>query len=229
MFPARLGRDPASKLEIAMDELGRLCVRILGAGEPARAAAEQAREADGRIAAVRAAVIACRERAAGAREEQVDAPSATAGSGSLVGAVSRELAAATSRLSQPEREALTLRELLGLPYAQIAEVTGTAPGEVALRLASARLALRAELRGAGEPQPTCDEYERALRTIASRQDGESVPAADGEWLLNHLGHCGGCGQAHASMLEATACYRAWRPEETPSTDAEQAAPSGAGA
>ncbi len=211
-----------------MDELDRLCVRILGEGEPARAAAEQARHADGRIAAVRAAVIACRESAPGTGEGQVDAPPATAGGESLGGAVARELAAASARLPQPEREALTLRELLGLPYAQIADVTGAAPGEVAALLARARLALRAELRDSSEPQPTCDENERALRTIASRQDGESVPAADDEWLVDHLGHCRGCGQAHASMLEATACYRAWQPEETPSAGAEPAAPSGAG-
>jgi hypothetical protein len=34
--------------------------------------------------------------------------------------------------------------------------------------------------------------------------------ADEEWLLDHLGHCGGCAQAHSAILEASACYRAWQ-------------------
>ncbi len=215
------------------DELGRLCERILGPGEPARAAALQARGPGDRIAALTAAVTACRERAAAAaadvaeRETAGPAPE-TAGAEDLAAAIARELAAATLRLPAPEREALALRELLDLSYPQIAEVTGGAPGDVPSLLASARLALRAELRGSAEPQPTCDEYERALRTIASHQDDESTPAADDEWLVDHLGHCRGCAQAHASMLEATACYRAWQPEDAVSARPEPAAPAGAG-
>jgi hypothetical protein len=68
------------------------------------------------------------------------------------------------------------------------------------------------------PLPPCDERERALRTIALRQDGEEVSAADEDWLIEHLGHCVGCARAHSAMLEASACYRAWRgddDEETP--------------
>ncbi len=82
-------------------------------------------------------------------------------------------------------------------------------------LAEARLDLRTQLRGAGAPQPDCDERERALRTIARRQDGEEVAAADDDWLIEHLGHCRGCRQAHAAMLEASACYRAWASPDTP--------------
>jgi hypothetical protein len=61
--------------------------------------------------------------------------------------------------------------------------------------------------------PSCDERERALRTIAHRQDGEPVTDADEDWLIEHLGHCLGCARAHSTMLEASACYRAWRFDE----------------
>ena len=71
------------------------------------------------------------------------------------------------------------------------------------------------MRGAGVAQPECDERERALRTIALRQDGEGVAAPDDDWLMEHLGHCRGCRQAHAAMLEASACYRAWASPDTP--------------
>jgi hypothetical protein len=125
------------------------------------------------------------------------------------------LAAATSRLPVAEREALALRELLGLRHDEIAEVVGVEREAVAPLLAQARLDLRTELRGSGPRQPPCDEPARALRTIALRQDGEAVPPADEDWLIEHLGHCRGCRQLHAAMLEASACYRAWAAPEVP--------------
>jgi hypothetical protein len=133
----------------------------------------------------------------------------TADPAGLSEAVARELAAATARLPMAQRELLALRELLGLSYDEIVGVAGAETDAVPVLLARARLDLRAELRGAGATQPPCDERERALRTIARRQDGEEVPAADEDWLIDHLGHCRGCRQAHAAMLEASACYRAW--------------------
>jgi hypothetical protein len=124
-----------------------------------------------------------------------------------------------------EREALALRELLRLSYDELADATGVAPDAVPLLLAQARLDLRAQLRGAGVPQPECDERERALRTIARRQDGEEVAAADDDWVIEHLGHCRGCRQAHASMLEASACYRAWASPDLPADPLAGAAPA----
>jgi hypothetical protein len=197
-----------------MDEIRGFCVRMLGDGEAA-VAAERAAHAAGdgdRTAALAAAVATCRERDAGA------GPGATAGGrraaaggdGDLAAAVARELRAATDALPERQREALALRELLDLSYDDVARVVGVEPAAVAPLLARARLRLRAELRGEPETPTTCPEHDRALRTIALRQDGQPVPAADDDWLLEHLGHCAGCGRAHAAMLEASACYRAWR-------------------
>jgi len=149
---------------------------------------------------------------------EVDGPEAPTGAAAepapeeLAGAVARELAAATARLPGSQSEALALRELIGLPYDELAGVMSVDPEAVPVMLARARIGLRAELRGNPGPAPDCPEHERALRTIALRQDGQAVSAADDDWLIEHLGHCRGCGRAHSSMLEASACYRAWSDE-----------------
>jgi hypothetical protein len=215
-----------------MDELRRFCVRMVRDGPGAHAAEEEARTAGGdRLAVLSAAVTACREReaaepgqATGDPGDQADTGPATGEPGNLadtgeatgeeadlVRAVAGELAIASARLTRPQRELLALRELLGLTHDEIAAVAGADREAVAPALAQARLDLRAELRGTAASQPECLESDRALRAIARRQDGEPVAEADDEWLVAHLGHCGACGQAHASMLEASACYRAWRP------------------
>jgi DNA-directed RNA polymerase specialized sigma24 family protein len=212
-----------------MDELRGFCVRMLGHGDAADAAQRAGREAAGgdRVRALAAAAAACREQplaesAAPAGREQPPAGSAApagepgpdAGeAGSLADAVAREVAQATAQLPERQREALALRELLGLPYDEIGAVAGLDPSAVGPLLARARLRLRVALRGVGVPMPECDERERALRTIARRQDGETVTDADEDWLIEHLGHCVGCARAHSTMLEASACYRAWRSDE----------------
>jgi transcriptional regulator with XRE-family HTH domain len=173
---------------------------------------------------LRAAVAAVRQGAEPAPEPSPTAPAATdpaAGDrptdpARLADAVAGELAAASDRLPIAEREVLALRELLGLSYDELADAAGVERDAVAPLLARARLHLREALRGAAHPEPACDERERALRTIALRQDAEEVPAADENWLIDHLGHCRGCRQAHAAMLEASACYRAWASPEVPS-------------
>ena len=211
-----------------MEDVARFCVRMLGEGRDARAAREAAGNGGDteRGAMLRAAVAAVRQGSEPAAEPAPNAPAApdteTAAEDrptdpdALPEAIARELAAATARLSIAEREVLALRELLRLPYDEIADATDAAEDAIAPLLARARLDLRAQLRGAGEPQPECDERERALRTIARRQDGEDVLAADDDWLIEHLGHCRGCRQAHAAMLEASACYRAWASPDVPS-------------
>ena len=202
-------------------------MRILGDGPSARAAEQAARAAgDGdRPAMLRAAVAACRERSAAAAPT-ADAARTASGTTTdprrLAGAVARELRAASGRLAAPQHEALALRELLGLDYDAMAKLTGADTDAVATLLAQARIGLRQELRGPGAAQPACDERERALRTIARRQDAEPVAPADADWLIEHLGHCRGCAQAHAAMLEATACYRAWSPGDEPPATAPAA-------
>ncbi len=208
-----------------MDDLGRYCARMLG-DTPAGHAAEEAARAGGdedRSAMLRAAVAAVRQGAEPASEPAPNAPAAPGPADddrptdpeALPDAIARELAAAAAGLPLAEREALALRELLGLDYAALGAATGVSSEAVPALLAQARLDLRTQLRGAGAPQPACDERERALRTIARRQDGEEVSAADDDWLIEHLGHCRGCRQAHAAMLEASACYRAWAAPDVP--------------
>jgi predicted DNA-binding protein (UPF0251 family) len=209
-----------------MDDLARYCVRMLGEGPAARSAEETVRaDGDGeRATMLRAAVSAGRQGTEPASEPSPTAPAATdpgdderpTDPDALPEAIARELAAATARLPLAAREALALRELLRLSYDEIAAAAGVSVDTVALLLAEARLDLRTELRGASAPQLDCDERERALRTMAKRQDGQEVPAADDDWLIEHLGHCRGCRQAHAAMLEASACYRAWASPEVPS-------------
>jgi hypothetical protein len=178
-----------------MDELHGFCVRMLGPGDAARAAEQAARAAGhgDRVEALIAAATACRARdeaAPGLAAQGSEPPGEPIG---LAQTVARELALATAKLPERQREALALRELLGLPHELIGRVVGVEHVAVAPMLARARLRLRAEIRGAGEPRAECLERDRALRTIALRQDSERVAAADDDWLVEHLGHCAGGG------------------------------------
>jgi RNA polymerase sigma factor (sigma-70 family) len=200
-----------------MDEVEEFCLRVLGAREPAAAAYERARADAGkdRIDLLRAAARECRENAHGRNGDsllEADAiPDDIAdGSSELAAAVARELAASTSRLPERQREALALRELLRLSYEQISQVMGIDQAAVAPLLARARLRLRAEHRGAGAQQEDqCEDRERTLRVLASRQDSEPISAQDNSWVLVHMAGCASCETAHAAMLEASVCYRAW--------------------
>jgi hypothetical protein len=192
-----------------MDELLEFCARILGEREAGARVAQAVRSQPGedRVPALGRAVAACRQAGAGHQPVGGAGVHETA---DLASAVAAELAAATARLPQRQREALALRELLRCTHREVAGVIGIEKMAVAPLLARARLRLRSELRGTTPPSGDCPERDRALRTIALRQDGEPVPDADDDWLLEHLGHCTACGQAHSAMLEASVCYRAWR-------------------
>jgi len=161
-----------------------------------------------RLEQLAAAVRVCR----GQRGRQlVESPAQELAGRTLASAVAGELAQASARLPERQREVLALRELLRLSYDQIAYVLAIEPAAVAPLLARARLRLRAERRGSAMPeQADCPDRERALRCMAGRQDSEPLGADDDRWLLEHLRDCGGCAQAHAAMLEASVCYRGWR-------------------
>lgn len=195
-----------------MDEVRQLCVRLLGDG-PAAARALQTASASGRsdrLELLRAAVAASRHGAGD------DAPDQRPDAGSdLASAVARELRDAVAQLSPAEREAMALRDLLGLSYSEMAAVLGAEPDRMAPLLASARVALRERLRGPSAPAPPCAERDRAREAIARRQDGEPVATPDEDWLIDHLGHCRGCARVHAAMLEAAAGYRAWPADDAP--------------
>ena len=195
-----------------MDEVLELCRRVLGDGDEAEqaAAAARAEHTNDRIALLAAAARACRERTETENGRSALGPPPDA-PGTLADAVAQELASATARLPERQREALALRELLRLSYEQIARVMGLETAAVAPLLARARLRLRAERRGSvgASANATCAEHERSLRILACRQDSEPLSHDDDEWVLAHLAGCSECATAHAAMLEASVCYRAW--------------------
>ncbi len=197
-----------------MDEVLDFCVRVLGPVAAANTAAGDARATE---AAERTELLAAAARACRARADHVEAPDATSAPTSLAAAVAVEMADATSRLPERHREALALREALRLSHGQIAQAMGIEPAAVAPLLGRARLQLRAERRGGAidASGPPCGERERAWRLLALRQDSEPLGADDDAWLYGHLDGCEGCRRAHAAMLEASACYRAWRISERP--------------
>jgi hypothetical protein len=201
-----------------MDDVLEFCRRVLGPGEPAHMAAAQARAsgAGERVELLTHASEACRRRAELAAPPPTVAAESGNGPVGLTQAVSRELAAANARLPERHREALVLRELLGLSHEQIAAVMGLEPAAVGPLMARARLKLRTELRGPMPPSAAdCADSEKALAALARRQDAEPRASDDDEWLLSHLAGCEPCDRAHAAMLEASVCYGAWRPEPVP--------------
>src|SRR5207245_2425413 len=141
-----------------------------GPGEAAARAAQAARVAPGddRLSALTAAVASCRRgqrgsqaatgpHASGADDVALAEPVAA----ELAQAVAAELAQATARLPQRQREALALRERLGLTYAEIGAAIGMEPQAVAPLLARARLRLRSELRGTEPAKNECTDRDRA--------------------------------------------------------------------
>jgi predicted RNA polymerase sigma factor len=193
-----------------VDELQEFCGRVLGPGSSALQAAARARmeRSSDRVELLAAAARACREQA-DAPQGDPGGEDSTPNEEGLASAVARELAQASARLPERQREALALRELLGLSHQQVARAMGIDAAAVAPLMARARLRLRAERRGVEAPAPGCMDRERALRALACRQDSEPLTAQDDAWLLEHLAECEGCEMAHAAMLEASVCYRAW--------------------
>lgn len=191
------------------------CRRVLGGEAAAAGAALEARSgvSTERIELLTAAARACRARADAPDADRGATAEGATGDLGLSAAVARELAHANGALPERQREALALRELLRLSYEQISQVMGVEAAAVAALLARGRLALRVQRRGA-TPQtgPECAQHERALRVLAHRQDSEPLSGEDDRWMLDHLGVCPRCIAAHAAMLEASACYRAWRTE-----------------
>lgn len=187
-------------------ELRGFCRRLLGPGPAATTATRAALAtpfAD-RFEAIARAAALCR-RSDGAAVAVGSTPW-----GSLRAVVAAELARANATLPGRQREALALRDMLGLSYSQIGLVMGLEPPAVALLLARARLDLRAALRGAyPEEQPACVEREHVLRILARRFDSEPLGPADANWLFAHMADCGACERAHAMMLEVCTRYRAW--------------------
>jgi hypothetical protein len=215
-----------------MDELHEFCARMIGDGEAAARVAQAAAMTPGadRLGRLAEALRGCRAQDA---PPPVADGAATIANSDLATAIAGEVATASAQLPQRQREALALRELLGLSHQEIGKVMAIEPAAVAPLLARSRLRLRAELRGAPVAGSDCPERDRTLRTATLRQDREPVPAVDDGWLIDHLGHCRDCARAHAAMLEASVCYRGWRrsvPTSPPlSSAAGQAGPADASA
>ncbi len=200
-----------------MEETLEFCRRVLRSTGAAQEAARTAMDTapPDRLQRLAAASRACRAHIA----LDVALPHAPGEDGGLDGAVARELAVATARLPERQREALALREAIGLSYADLAEVARIDVAAVGPLLARARLRLRAELRGSDlSERVPCAEGDRSLRSLARRQDGEPVAPEEHEWLSDHLGDCPPCRRMHAAMLEASVCYRARRVDAIPDAD-----------
>jgi hypothetical protein len=199
-----------------MDEVQQFCLRVLGVPGPAADAAARARAAGGedRVAVLAAAARECRGHADQRNGGDPGADGTEEPPSGLSAAVARELAASTARLPERQREALALRELVRLSYEQISQVMGIEQAAVGPLLARARLRFRAERRGGGADlqEAGCQERDRALRVLASRQDSEPLSAQDDSWVLAHMAGCRSCDTAHSAMLEASVCYRAWQSE-----------------
>lgn len=207
-----------------MDEVFEYCTRLLGPGPSAVKASHEAFATGGsdRIQRLAAAVQACRARSraetvAGAGSLEAAPDGGKLGRPTLSEAVAREITDATSGLSEHEREALALREVAGLSHEEIARVMEIGAGSAGPVLANARLNFRARLRGGEvESGPRCPDRDRVLEILARRQDDEPVSEEDEDWVLSHMRSCEACRGMHASMLEASVCYRAWRAvERTP--------------
>jgi hypothetical protein len=203
-----------------MDEVYEYCVRMLGAGAVAIHASHEAFVTGGsdRIDRLAGAVQACRARAEEGGSAVAIEPGPADSSGTLADSVAREVAEATAQLPADQREAMALRDLVGLSHHQIARVLQISPYAAGMLVARARLALRARRRGVDEePDDSCADRERALTLMVRRQDGEPVVKEDEDWLLEHLGSCESCSRVHAAMLEASVCYAAWRTPDPAAT------------
>ncbi len=190
-------------------ELELFCRRVLGDGPVAAEVALAARRAGGdRVDGLRMAARLCRDQPA--KSGGPPARTTPEPGEDLRRNVAAEMAAATRRLPERQREVLALRDALRLAYPDIAAAMEMEPVAVAPLLARARLRLRATRRGT-EPVgvDACPEADRALRVLACRQDAEPLQPAEEDWLHAHLAGCATCEMAQGAMLEAASCYRAW--------------------
>jgi RNA polymerase sigma-70 factor (ECF subfamily) len=132
----------------------------------------------------------------------------------LLAAQQEEIAAASERLPERQREALALRELEEMSYDEIAVVMEMNRNSVAQLISRARINLRDELRGGALASVTVSspECERALPLIAARDDGQlAADSTDAAWLASHMSSCHTCQVASEAMQEAGVSYRAWIP------------------
>lgn len=116
------------------------------------------------------------------------------------------------RLPQRQRETLSLRELEGLSYDEIAATMAVSRDTVAQLISRARINLCDELHGTvlasiAAPSPEC---ERALPLIAAREDAQlEAGSPEAAWLDAHLTGCDRCRRGVEAMREGGASYRAW--------------------
>ena len=123
-----------------------------------------------------------------------------------------------ARLGASQREALALREPGGLSYGEIAQIMQVDHDSVAELIATARIALHDELRGAelAADPPASEECEPALQLIAMRDDRELADdSEDAEWLIEHLAACRECRVYLDAMQEARLAYSDWQPVAAP--------------
>jgi len=106
--------------------------------------------------------------------------------------VSRDLVAtvvhrALQALPSRQRAVLVMREMEGMPYADIAQVVGTNPRGVEATLRRARARFRMEISRAEAVEEARAACRRVLRLV-----GDNPQAACSEEAAEHLAHCADC-------------------------------------
>ncbi|HEX8104019.1 MAG TPA: sigma-70 family RNA polymerase sigma factor, partial [Solirubrobacteraceae bacterium] len=112
----------------------------------------------------------------------------------LVASQRADVRAANRRLPARQRQALALRELGELSYAEIGDILEVDANAVAQLLWRARLGLRAGVRRAAldAVAPLAPACERAHALVAAGQDGRAPSGDDAAFLDDHLAGCRRC-------------------------------------
>lgn len=137
-FLRRMGLAPADAEDATQDTFLKVLAALPGYDERASERAWVFRIARNQV------FDGWRARARSPVHVQADERVAAGGDATAVDHLALEQALA--RLAEPEREAFLMREVSGLGYVEIAEVTGATPDAIRNRIHRARVALRTALR-----------------------------------------------------------------------------------
>jgi DNA-directed RNA polymerase specialized sigma24 family protein len=191
-------------------EVFNLCLRVTGSRDVAAAATEaaflEALPDDG----ARVTLLAA------AREATARLVEAGAAYG-VAEPTSSRVRDANARLGVQHREVLALRDLLGCPFGEIAQILGTGRDTVPERIWRARLELRDELEGSRlrAIAPVARSCRDALALMVMDWDEELDDDEERAWLQRHLRTCGKCRLSRQALREASAAYRQWMPAAAP--------------
>jgi RNA polymerase sigma-70 factor (ECF subfamily) len=129
------------------------------------------------------------------------------------------LESAIASLEPQQREVLLLRDVEGLPAAEVAEVTGTSVAAVKSRLHRARVAVRDRLAPllappVSQPPAVGGPCPEVVDLLSRHLEGEIGPEAC-DAMQRHVAACPHCKAACASLEETLRLCRAAAPPEVP--------------